>query len=114
MISGFTNMFSNVIDSNRIERLLQAFTLIQSQRTRVEIIKKALTEIKNLVAISVCTVFVMETELMKTLEMIKPDVDGIRCERVTLDGNAVTAVGIENISRPMFKTPEEVKFGMKT
>jgi hypothetical protein len=30
IISGFTNMFSNVIDSNRIERLLQAFTSIQS------------------------------------------------------------------------------------
>jgi len=56
----------------------------------------------------------METELIKTMEMIKPDIDGIRCERVTLDGNAVTAVGLENISRPMFKTPEEVKFGMKT
>jgi hypothetical protein len=48
------------------------------------------------------------------MEVLKPDTDGVRCERVTLDGSAITAVGIENITRPMFKTPEEVKFGMKT
>lgn len=108
-------MYSNTIDSTRIERLLQAFTLIQSQRTRVDIIKKTLVELRNLIAISNCTVYVLEPTLIKTLEVIKPDVDGIKCARFVIDGTAVTGVGIdEHMASPMFKHPDEVKFGMKT
>lgn len=49
------------------------------------------------------------------LEVIKPDVDGIRCARFVIDGRAITGVAInENMSSPMFKHPDEVKYGLKT
>ena len=115
IISGFTNMYSNTIDSTRIERLLQTFTLIQSQRTRVDIIKKTLMELRNLIAISNCTIYVLENDLIKMLEVIKPDIDGIKCGRFVVDGKSVTGVSIsEHMASPMFKHPDEVKFCMKT
>ena len=49
------------------------------------------------------------------LEVIKPDIDGIRCARFVIDGRAITGVCIsEHMSSPMFKHPDETKFGMKT
>jgi hypothetical protein len=115
MVSGYTNPYSNLIDSSRIERLLSCFTLIQSQRTRVEIVKKTLMEVRNLIAISNCTVFVLEPEFLKTLELVKPDVDGLRCHRFVLDGHPVTGVSVSDvIGTPMFSGPDQVKFGMKT
>ena len=81
----------------------------------MDIIKKTLMELRNLIAISNCTVFVLENEMIKMLEVIKPEVDGIRCARFVIDGKAVTGVCIqEQMSSPMFKHPDEVKFGMKT
>ena len=108
-------MYSNTIDSTRIERLLQTFTLIQTQRTRTDIIKKTLMEVRNLIAISNCTVFVLENDLIKMFEVIKPETDGMKCARFVVDGRAVTGVACgESMSSPMFKHPDEVKFGMKT
>jgi hypothetical protein len=115
MVSGYTNPYSNLIDSSRIERLLTCFTLIQSQRTRIEIVKKTLMEVRNLISISNCTIFVLETDLLKTLELCKPDTDGLRCHRFVLDGHPVTGVSLSDIiGTPMFAGPEQVKFGMKT
>lgn len=62
--STLTNQISNMLDSNRIERLLQALNTIQNCKKSTDILKTTLKELKSLISFSNCTIFVLNAELV--------------------------------------------------
>ena len=48
-----------MLDSNRIERLLQALNTLQNCKKQTEMLKTTLKELKSLISFSNCTIFVV-------------------------------------------------------
>lgn len=62
-ISLTTNQHGNILDANRIEKLLSVFTQLSHCKKVKDMIKLLLDEMKNLVTFAKCTVFVFPADL---------------------------------------------------
>ena len=75
--SNLTNQISTLLDSNRIERLLQALNTIQNCKKTTDIIKTTLKELKSLISFSNCTIFVLSPEILHSVSVFRPDIDNV-------------------------------------
>lgn len=56
-ISNTTNAHGNILDANRIEKLLSVFTHLSNCKKPKDMIKLLLDEMKHLVSFNQCTIF---------------------------------------------------------
>ena len=77
VISGVSISHTNLLDSNRIERLLNAFRAINACKKQTDILKLTLKEIKSLISFTNCTVFITSKTVVEAVMGFKPDLDNI-------------------------------------
>ena len=113
--SNLTNQISTLLDSNRIERLLQALNTIQNCKKMSDIIKTTLKEIKSLISFSNCTIFVLNPEVLSSVTVYRPDTDGVHVSTTLVDNRTSKAVSESDTqAAPSFSKLDEVKYGLKT
>ena len=77
LVSGMSGTQTNLLDSNRIERLLQTFKSINNCKKLTEIVKLTLKELKSLISFSNCTIFIISKKIIEGVMGFKPDVDHV-------------------------------------
>ncbi len=103
-----------MLDSNRIERLLQAITTIQNCKKSTDMLKATLKELKSLISFSNCTIFVMNPELTTQIMAFRPDVDNINVATLQIDNKSCKSISeSEAIGSPGFSKLEEIRYGFK-
>lgn len=106
----------NALDRERIDRLLNCFTLIQKQKKQLDLIKVVARELKTIVQFQSCTILVVNPELMRVCETLKPDLDELSIARFTIDGSRA-CLGVseqDTITSPVFTKTDEIKYGLKS
>lgn len=103
-----------MLDSNRIERLLQTLNTIQNQKKATDILKTTLKELKSLISFSNCTIFCVNEDLAKAVMKYKPDVDNVNVATLMLDNkNCKSICENESIASPGFQKLDDVRYGIK-
>ena len=112
--SNLTNQISTMLDSNRIERLLQALNTIQNCKKSTDILKTTLKELKSLISYSNCTMFVLSPDLINAVMSYRPDVDHVNVATLTIENKNCKSISeAEVIAQPGFQKIEEVRYGLK-
>mmetsp|Transcript_3811 Transcript_3811/g.5104 ORF Transcript_3811/g.5104 Transcript_3811/m.5104 type:complete len:105 (-) Transcript_3811:1216-1530(-) len=103
-----------MLDSNRIERLLQALNTLQNCKKQTEMLKMTLKELKSLISFSNCTIFVVQPDLVNAVMSYRPNVDHVNVATLLLDNKACKSISeSELIAQPGFSKFDEVKYGLK-
>ena len=103
-----------MLDSNRIERLLQALNTIHNCKKSTDILKATLKELKSLISFSNCTIFLMSPELIQAAMAYRPDTDHINVATVVIDSKQSKSISeSEILSPPGFSKIDEVRYGLK-
>ena len=101
--STLTNQISTMLDSNRIERLLQALNTIQNCKKSTDILKTTLKELKSLISFSNCTIFVLSPDLVSAVMGYRPDVDHVNVATLMLENkNCKSVCETDTIAQPGF------------
>ena len=112
--SNMTNQISTMLDSNRIERLLQSLNTIQNCKKSTDILKTTLKELKSLISYSNCTMFVLSPDLINAVMSYRPDVDHVNVATLTIENKNCKSISeAEVIAQPGFQKIEEVRYGLK-
>ena len=115
MISGVSQAHTNLLDSNRIERVLQTFKAINNCKKMTDILKLTLKELKSLISFSNCTIFIVQKAIIEGVMGFKPDVDNVNVSTIQLDSKNLKAISEqETMAQPAFQKFDEVRYGIKT
>lgn len=103
-----------MLDSNRIERLLQALNTIQNCKKSTDILKTTLKELKSLISFSNCTIFVMNPDLVSAVMSYRPDIDHVNVATLMIENkNCKSVCENDTMATPSFSKIDEVRYGLK-
>ena len=115
-VSMTTNAHGNLLDANRIEKLLQVFTQLAVCKAPTDMIKVLVEELKHLVSYNRATIFAVTHDIKESLDLLTPEKDGVYVFKTFIEGGR----GISGVQKsnqqdlPAFQKLDEVMFGIKS
>ena len=102
----------NMLDSNRIEKLLQTFKGINSAKKFSDMMILCLREFKHLLSYANCTIFVLSKPMVDNLMGLK---DQVLQGALMIEGKNCKALSAgDQIAPPCFTKLEEIRYGIKS